>query len=74
MIAVLAALNIAFVAGGLMIAVSAGIRQADRKDLVIQPSTWLALLARRVLRLYVRKDESVRSAEASTEFSDRTAV
>ena len=74
MIAVWVALSIAFTAGGLVLAVSACIRQADRKDLVIQPSTPLALLARRIVRLYVRKDDSVQSAEASAESSDRAAA
>jgi hypothetical protein len=74
MIAVWIALSIVFTAGSLMIVVSAGVRQADRKDLVIQPSTPLALLARRVLRSYVRKDGSVQSAEAAAESSNWAAA
>jgi hypothetical protein len=59
MITVWLALGIAFAAGGLILTVSVGVRQADREDLAAGPPTWSAFLARRVLRLYARRDEPV---------------
>ena len=74
MIAAWIALSIAFAAGMLIIAVSLGIRQADRMNLAVWPSTPLTLLARRVVRLYVRSDELVQPTGVSTEASNRTAA
>ena len=74
MIVVSVALGIALAVSGLIGAVSVGIRQADREDLAVQPSTRVGLLARRVLRLCVRRDEPAQSAEVEVDPSDRAAA
>jgi hypothetical protein len=74
MIIVWVALGIALAASGLIVAISIGICEADREDLAIQPSTWSALLARRVVRLYVRRAELTHSAEVDSDPSDWAAA
>ena len=74
MIIVWVALGIALAASGLIVTVSVGICEADREDLAIQPSTRSALLARRVVRLYVRRDELTQSAEVDAGPSDWAAA
>ena len=74
MIAVWFALGNAFAAGSLLAAVSVGGRQADRGDLAARPATWSAVLARDVLRLYVRKNEPAGQGEAKVDSGAHAAA
>jgi hypothetical protein len=74
MIAVWFALGTAFSASNLLVAVSVGVRRADREDLAAQPATWSAALARDVLRLYVRKNEPAGQGEAKAGSGDHAAA
>jgi len=51
----------------LLIAVGAGVHRAHPTDLALQPPTFLAVFARRVLGLYVRRDEPLQSAAADAD-------
>ena len=74
MIAVWFALGTAFSAGCLLVAVSVGVRHADRGNLAARPATWSAVLARDVLRLYVRKNEPERQREPKVESGDHAVA
>jgi hypothetical protein len=70
MIAVWFALGTAVSAGSPAVAVSVGVRQANREDLAAWPAARSAALARDVLRLYVRKNEPARQIEAKVDSGD----
>jgi hypothetical protein len=52
----------------LFIGITVGLRQAHPTDLALQPPTLLAVLARRVVGLYVRKDVSQRQTASNADW------